>query len=273
MSIEAEAVTELFQITYQGTMYTFKIASAAAHGVAAILGFIKSALASALSKDKTQMDKIQERRGNLVAYPMSAEHYKVFKKQAYAADILYKGVPVAEDGNDTVMVFVGEQDAYRVNKVIEANHLNVIATETPEQMAQKDEAEKAPEQSEQEFPGPVQEVPDADQLIDNSAAFAKFNTEPPNNDGKQDGFADVTNSIDDILSGEEPQNPTNPGKDHPSVNELSDTSTVPFSHSMMNDRPSVYAKVEQYKTEPLTTQPDAISKSPDIERFLQTINK
>lgn len=141
MDATAEAVDELFRVTYKGITYTFRIAeevlsasgklvSGAAHGGAALAG-IFSALKHQeyRSKGAIKFENLLQRGKGFAQFDILEKDYGKFQKAAKDCRVLYACVTmdrVNEPGHRVFTIFCGRDQAQIVNHIIEVNNLTVV---------------------------------------------------------------------------------------------------------------------------------------------------
>ncbi len=141
MDTTAEAVDELFRVTYKGITYTFRLAeellagsgklvAGAAHGGAALAG-IFSALKHQeyRSKGAIKFENLLQRGKGFAQFDILEKDYEKFQKAAKDCGVLYACVTmdrVNEPGNRVFTIFCGRDQAQIVNHIIEVNNLTVV---------------------------------------------------------------------------------------------------------------------------------------------------
>ncbi len=141
MDTTAEAVDELFRVTYKGITYTFRLAeellagggklvAGAAHGGAALAGIFAALKHQEYrTKGAVKFENLLQRGKGFAQFDIMEKDYGKFQQAAKDCGVLYACVTmdkVNAPGERVFTIFCGRDQAEIVNHIIEVNHLTVV---------------------------------------------------------------------------------------------------------------------------------------------------
>lgn len=141
MDTTAEAVDELFRVTYKGVTYTFRLAeellagsgklvAGAAHGGAALAGIFAALKHQEYrTKGAVKFENLLQRGKGFAQFDIMERDYDTFQKAAKDCGVLYACVTmdkVNAPGERVFTIFCGRDQAEIVNHIIEVNNLTVV---------------------------------------------------------------------------------------------------------------------------------------------------
>lgn len=139
-----DAPDQVLRLSLEGAEFALKISGAAAKNIAAALYAVLKD--QKRTKGKARITTMLRQQRPMTIYTIKKEDCPAFAKQAKQYGVLYAPIPVKK-GDDTVDVMVFQDDAARVNRIVERLELAVLDTAAIENHIQQSREDKAP------FPG------------------------------------------------------------------------------------------------------------------------
>ena len=139
-----EAPDQVLRLSLEGAEFAMKISGVAAKNIAAALYAVLKD--QKRTKGKARITTMLRQQRPMTIYTIKKEDCPAFAKQARGYGVLYAPIPVKK-GDDTVDVMVFQDDAVRVNRIVERLELTVLDTASIENGIQQSREDKAP------FPG------------------------------------------------------------------------------------------------------------------------
>ena len=139
-----EAPDQVLRLSLEGAEFALKISGVAAKNIAAALYAVLKD--QKRTKGKARITTMLRQQRPMTIYTIKKEDCPAFAKQARGYGVLYAPIPVKK-GDDTVDVMVFQDDAVRVNRIVERLELTVLDTASIENGIQQSREDKAP------FPG------------------------------------------------------------------------------------------------------------------------
>ena len=135
---------QVLRLSMEGAEFALKISGAAAKNIAAALYAVLKD--QKRTKGKARIVTMLRQQRPMTIYTIKKEDCSEFAKQAKGYGVLYAPIPVKK-GDDTVDVMVFQDDAARVNRIVERLELTVLDTAFIENDIQQGREDTAP------FPG------------------------------------------------------------------------------------------------------------------------
>lgn len=135
---------QVLRLSMEGAEFALKISGAAAKNIAAALYAVLKD--QKRTKGKARIVTMLRQQRPMTIYTIKKEDCSEFAKQAKGYGVLYAPIPVKK-GDDTVDVMVFQDDAARVNRIVERLELTVLDTAFIENDIQQGREDMAP------FPG------------------------------------------------------------------------------------------------------------------------
>ena len=142
---------QVLRLSMEGAEFALKISGAAAKNIAAALYAVLKD--QKRTKGKARITTMLRQQRPLTIYTIKKEDCPAFAKQAKQYGVLYAPIPVKK-GDDTVDVMVFQDDAARVNRIVERLELTVLDTASIENGIQQSREDKAPFPERTERPSP-----------------------------------------------------------------------------------------------------------------------
>ena len=146
-----EAPDQVLRLSLEGAEFALKISGAAAKNIAAALYAVLKD--QQRTKGKARITTMLRQQRPMTIYTIKKEDCSEFAKQARGYGVLYAPIPVKK-GDDTVDVMVFQDDAARVNRIVERLELTVLDTASIENGIQQSREDKAPFPERTERPSP-----------------------------------------------------------------------------------------------------------------------
>lgn len=116
---------QVLRLSMEGAEFALKISGAAAKNIAAALYAVLKD--QQRTKGKARITTMLRQQRPMTIYTIKKEDCSEFAKQARGYGVLYAPIPVKK-GGDTVDVMVFQDDAARVNRIVERLELTVLDT-------------------------------------------------------------------------------------------------------------------------------------------------
>lgn len=116
---------QVLRLSLEGAEFALKISGAAAKNIAAALYAVLKD--QKRTKGKARITTMLRQQRPMTIYTIKKEDCSEFAKQARGYGVLYAPIPVKK-GDDTVDVMVFQDDAARVNRIVERLELTVLDT-------------------------------------------------------------------------------------------------------------------------------------------------
>lgn len=120
-----DAPDQVLRLSLEGAEFALKISGAAAKNIAAALYAVLKD--QKRTKGKARITTMLRQQRPMTIYTIKKEDCSEFAKQARGYGVLYAPIPVKK-GDDTVDVMVFQDDAARVNRIVERLELTVLDT-------------------------------------------------------------------------------------------------------------------------------------------------
>ncbi len=120
-----DAPDQVLRLSLEGAEFALKISGAAAKNIAAALYAVLKD--QKRTKGKARITTMLRQQRPMTIYTIKKEDCSEFAKQARGYGVLYAPIPVKK-GDDTVDVMVFQDDATRVNRIVERLELTVLDT-------------------------------------------------------------------------------------------------------------------------------------------------
>ena len=146
-----DAPDQVLRLSLEGAEFALKISGAAAKNIAAALYAVLKD--QKRTKGKARITTMLRQQRPLTIYTIKKEDCPAFAKQAKQYGILYAPIPVKK-GDDTLDILVFQDDAARVNRIVERLELTVLDTASIENHIQQSREDKAPFPERTERPSP-----------------------------------------------------------------------------------------------------------------------
>ena len=146
-----DAPDQVLRLSLEGAEFALKISGAAAKNIAAALYAVLKD--QKRTKGKARITTMLRQQRSMTIYTIKKEDCPAFAKQAKQYGVLYAPIPVKK-GDDTVDVMVFQDDAARVNRIVERLELTVLDTASIENGIQQSREDKAPFPGRPEDPSP-----------------------------------------------------------------------------------------------------------------------
>ena len=142
---------QVLRLSMEGAEFALKISGAAAKNIAAALYAVLKD--QKRTKGKARIVTMLRQQRPMTIYTIKKEDCSEFAKQARGYGVLYAPIPVKK-GDDTVDVMVFQDDAARVNRIVERLELTVLDTAFIENDIQQGREDMAPFPGRTERPSP-----------------------------------------------------------------------------------------------------------------------
>lgn len=146
-----DAPDQVLHLSLEGAEFALKISGAAAKNIAAALYAVLKD--QKRTKGKARITTMLRQQRPMTIYTIKKEDCPVFAKQAKQYGVLYAPIPVKK-GDDTLDVMVFQDDAVRVNRIVERLELTVLDTTSIENDIQQSREDQAPFPGRTERPSP-----------------------------------------------------------------------------------------------------------------------
>ena len=146
-----DAPDQVLRLSMEGAEFALKISGAAAKNIAAALYAVLKD--QKRTKGKARIVNMLRQQRPMTIYTIKKEDCSEFAKQARGYGVLYAPIPVKK-GDDTVDVMVFQDDAARVNRIVERLELTVLDTAFIENDIQQGREDMAPFPGRTESPSP-----------------------------------------------------------------------------------------------------------------------
>ena len=120
-----DAPDQVLRLSLEGAEFALKISGAAAKNIAAALYAVLKD--QKRTKGKARITTMLRQQRPMTIYTIKKEDCPAFAKQAKGYGVLYAPIPVKK-GDDTLDVMVFQDDAARVNRIVERLELTVLDT-------------------------------------------------------------------------------------------------------------------------------------------------
>ena len=161
MNYAGDAAEQIVRMSLEGTEFALRITGAAAKNIAAMLYAVLKEQKK--TKGKARVESMLREKRPTTIYKVKKEDCPEFAKQAKRYGVKYAPIPVRKDDN-TVDIMVFEDDAARVNRIVEK--FDLVAENTA---SIKDEIAKSKQTRGSEQAPPEQAAPEKseeDKLVD-----------------------------------------------------------------------------------------------------------
>ena len=142
---------QVLRLSMEGAEFALKISGAAAKNIAAALYAVLKD--QKRTKGKARITTMLRQQRPVTIYTIKKEDCPAFARQARGYGVLYAPIPVKK-GDDTVDVMVFQDDAARVNRIVERLELTVLDTASIENDIQQGREDMAPFPGRTESPSP-----------------------------------------------------------------------------------------------------------------------
>lgn len=146
-----DAPDQVLRLSLEGAEFALKISGVAAKNIAAALYAVLKD--QQRTKGKARITTMLRQQRPMTIYTIKKEDCSEFAKQARGYGVLYAPIPVKK-GDDTVDVMVFQDDAARVNRIVERLELTVLDTASIENDIQQGREDMAPFPERTERPSP-----------------------------------------------------------------------------------------------------------------------
>ena len=146
-----DAPDQVLRLSLEGAEFALKISGAAAKNIAAALYAVLKD--QKRTKGKARITTMLRQQRPMTIYTIKKEDCPAFAKQAKGYGVLYAPIPVKK-GDDTLDVMVFQDDAARVNRIVERLELTVLDTASIENGIQQSREDQAPFPGRTERPSP-----------------------------------------------------------------------------------------------------------------------
>ena len=146
-----DAPDQVLRLSLEGAEFALKISGAAAKNIAAALYAVLKD--QKRTKGKARITTMLRQQRPMTIYTIKKEDCPAFAKQAKQYGVLYAPIPVNK-GDDTLDIMVFQDDAARVNRIVERLELTVLDTASIENGIQQSREDKAPFPGRTENPSP-----------------------------------------------------------------------------------------------------------------------
>lgn len=164
MNTSGDAAEQIVRLSLEGTEVALKITGAAAKNVAAMLYAVLKEQKK--TKGRARVETMLRRNKPMKVYTVRRQDCKEFTQRAKTYGILFCPVPYKK-GDDTIDILVDQEDAARVDHIVEKFHLASVDSDSIKNEIERSRSEKAVGQSAGEKAVPEQERPEksADDLL------------------------------------------------------------------------------------------------------------
>lgn len=136
-----DAPDQVLRLSLEGAEFALKISGAAAKNItAALYAVLKD---QKRTKGKARLTTMLRQQRPMTIYTIKKEDCSEFAKQAKQYGVLYAPIPVKK-GDDTLDIMVFQDDAARVNRIVERLELTVLDTASIENDIQQSREGPAP---------------------------------------------------------------------------------------------------------------------------------
>ena len=142
---------QVLRLSMEGAEFALKISGAAAKNIAAALYAVLKD--QKRTKGKARITTMLRQQRPMTIYTIKKEDCPAFARQARGYGVLYAPIPVKK-GDDTVDVMVFQDDAARVNRIVERLDMTVLDTASIENDIQQSREDQAPFPGRTESPSP-----------------------------------------------------------------------------------------------------------------------
>lgn len=142
---------QVLRLSMEGAEFALKISGAAAKNIAAALYAVLKD--QKRTKGKARITTMLRQQRPMTIYTIKKEDCPAFARQARGYGVLYAPIPVKK-GDDTVDVMVFQDDAARVNRIVERLDMTVLDTASIENDIQQGREDMAPFPGRTESPSP-----------------------------------------------------------------------------------------------------------------------
>lgn len=142
---------QVLRLSLEGAEFALKISGAAAKNIAAALYAVLKD--QKRTKGKARITTMLRQQRPMTIYTIKKEDCPAFARQARGYGVLYAPIPVKK-GDDTVDVMVFQDDAARINRIVERLELTVLDTASIENDIQQGREDMAPFPGRTESPSP-----------------------------------------------------------------------------------------------------------------------
>ena len=146
-----DAPDQVLRLSMEGAEFALKISGAAAKNIAAALYAVLKD--QKRTKGKARITTMLRQQRPMTIYTIKKEDCPAFARQARGYGVLYAPIPVKK-GDDTVDVMVFQDDAARINRIVERLELTVLDTASIENDIQQGREDMAPFPGRTESPSP-----------------------------------------------------------------------------------------------------------------------
>ena len=146
-----DAPDQVLRLSLEGAEFALKISGAAAKNIAAALYAVLKD--QKRTKGKARITTMLRQQRPMTIYTIKKEDCPAFARQARGYGVLYAPIPVKK-GDDTVDVMVFQDDAARINRIVERLELTVLDTASIENDIQQGREDMAPFPGRTESPSP-----------------------------------------------------------------------------------------------------------------------
>lgn len=165
-----DAPDQVLRLSLEGAEFALKISGAAAKNIAAALYAVLKD--QKRTKGKARITTMLRQQRPMTIYTIKKEDCPAFAKQAKQYGVLYAPIPVKK-GDDTLDVMVFQDDAARVNRIVERLELAVLDTAAIENHIQQSREDKAP------FPGRTERSSPSGNTSRQDGPFSRSFSEKP----------------------------------------------------------------------------------------------
>lgn len=166
MNTSGDAAEQIVRLSLEGTEVALKITGSAAKNVAAMLYAVLKEQKK--TKGRARVETMLRRNKPMKVYTLKREDCKEFTQRAKTYGILFCPVPYKK-GDETIDILVDEEDAARVNHIVEKFHLASVDSASIKREIEKTRSEKTAAKDAGEKAAPEQEHPEKsadDRLLD-----------------------------------------------------------------------------------------------------------
>lgn len=167
MSTSSDSAEEIVRLSLEGFEVVAKISGSMAKNIAVML-YTMSKDTNKKSKGKTTLTKMLKSNSCLKIFTIQSKDFIDFKKQAKRYGILYSALMNKKENDGLVDLVVREEDAVRVNRVIERYNLTKVDVSEITKILDKAEIEKIkenPDTEKLEIDKEVQEMNTSEDLF------------------------------------------------------------------------------------------------------------
>lgn len=165
-----DAPDQVLRLSLEGAEFALKISGAAAKNIAAALYAVLKD--QKRTKGKARITTMLRQQRPMTIYTIKKEDCSEFAKQARGYGVLYAPIPVKK-GDDTLDIMVFQDDAARVNRIVERLELTVLDTAPIENHIQQSREDKAP------FPGRTERLSPSGSTSRRDGPFSRNSSDKP----------------------------------------------------------------------------------------------